>query len=172
MGSGWDEAERDRVHAVARILRGQPLAFKHMTQMGTARGAPDLCAAPVGVERPLHGSRDFVIKTRPAARRLKLVGRPIEWSAAPLADVCPSRLAVDILAGKRDLSSLMDNDPFFFRSQRLERHRRACPLRPTPALAFHVFAGADASASRAFNLHHRPYDDGGPWLRASSLAAR
>src|SRR3712207_7421504 len=52
------EAQRERVDAVPRILRGKALALEDVPQMPTARGADDLRPAAVGIRHAPDRARD------------------------------------------------------------------------------------------------------------------
>ena len=112
------EEKRNRIDAVARILRGKSLVQKHMPQVSSAFGAGDLGAPSVGVGRPHHGARNLVIETGPAAPRVELVGGTVQRRAA-LAAVVYARLAVVIISARKGrFGTLVDDHTSLFRCQR------------------------------------------------------
>ena len=55
------------------ILLRETLAFEDVAEMAVAVFAQDLNPVSVGVAFVPHGSGEFVVKTRPATARMKLV---------------------------------------------------------------------------------------------------
>ena len=89
------------------------LPFKHMTQMAPAVRAHDLC--PLHPQRTIrvasHGSRNVVEVRRPAAARLELLLRSVQWRVAGCAGVDAAFRHVFVkFAGKGGLGSLLPED--------------------------------------------------------------
>lgn len=71
-----------------------------MSEVTAAISAGDFCAYAIGVERALHCTGDFIIKTRPATMRVELIFRPIQRCVALTADKHTCPVFVQQLAGK------------------------------------------------------------------------
>src|SRR6185436_637171 len=72
-----DELHRQRVHAMARVLRREPLAQENVAQVTATVGALDLDTHAVGVRQALHSARHLVVEGRPAAAGVELVGAAV-----------------------------------------------------------------------------------------------
>src|SRR5688572_8697668 len=66
------ELEGNRVHAVSRVLRGQPLADEDVAEVPATGGAFDLDTTAIWVRQPAHGTLDLLIERWPAATRVEL----------------------------------------------------------------------------------------------------
>lgn len=113
------ERERERVDAVARLLRGETLPCKYMSQMTAAAGADDLRATPVGIGLPLDRTGNLIVEARPSTARIKLVIGTVEWLSALPAAIGPRLLVVVIGSRKGCFGSLFEDDSFLFGCQRL-----------------------------------------------------
>ncbi len=85
-----------------------------MPQMAATIGTGDFCAHAIGVERALHRTSDFIIKTRPAAMCIKLIFRPIQRRVALSADKHACPVFVQQIASKWQLGAFVEDDAFFF----------------------------------------------------------
>jgi hypothetical protein len=62
---------------MARIFCCETFSGKHVAQMSVAVGANDLNSSSVGIRNTLYVSIDLIVKRRPAASGIKLVGSPV-----------------------------------------------------------------------------------------------
>ena len=86
-----------------------------MPQVSVAVGTEYFDAVTVGIYLPAYGTLDFVIKSRPAAVRVKLVFRAIQGCVAAFAGVITRRFEViRILARKGHFGSLAKDHLLFF----------------------------------------------------------
>ena len=102
-----------------------------MPKVSSALSAGDFSPPAVGVERPRNSAVDFVVKARPAAIGVELIGRAIERRITLTADKRADSRFVQQLAAKRQLCAFVDDDALFFVSQLVHDTtsfaRRACP---------------------------------------------
>ena len=97
-----------------------------MPQMAATIGTGDFCAHAIGVERALHRTSDFIIKTRPAAMCIKLIFRPIQRRVALSADKHACPVFVQQIASKWQLGAFVEDDAFFFIGESI--HTSSIPL--------------------------------------------
>ena len=69
----WNEIHGDRVDTVAGVFTGKSLSKKNVAQVAVTVGTENLSSLPVGVRLPANGSRNFVVKTWPAAVAVEFV---------------------------------------------------------------------------------------------------
>src|SRR5690606_33295982 len=67
------KAHGQRVHTMARVFRSKPLSMKHMPEMASTILAENLDAAAIGICHLAHGTLNFIVKTRPSTKGLKLI---------------------------------------------------------------------------------------------------
>ncbi len=82
--------------------------------MGAAMGTQNLGSTPVRIGYPVHGSRDFIIKTWPSATRVELVVGPVQGRIASFASIRALQAMLFKLARERPFGPLMDNNALFF----------------------------------------------------------
>ena len=123
---------------MTHIFWRQIFTTEYMPEMAAAHGAGDFSTYPIGVERSRDSAVDFVVKARPAAVGVELIGRAIERRITLTADKRADSRFVQQLAAKRQLCAFVDDDALFFVSQLVHDTtsfaRRACPrqtLRPS-----------------------------------------
>ena len=95
------------------IFSGETFTFENVPQVRAAIVAQDLDALTIAVNLPPYRSRNFVIKTRPTAKRFKLILRPVQWRLASFAYIYALRFIIQQLARKWPLGSFIYNYPFF-----------------------------------------------------------
>lgn len=119
----WNKFHRQRIDAMSRIFFGQMFALKHMTQMAVAVCAGNFGAGPIGIRCALHSTRNFLIKTWPAAAGMEFSIRGIQCGITAPTNICTLFIKVIVLTGKRTLRSFMDNDCLLFGSEIVMGHR-------------------------------------------------
>lgn len=85
-----------------------------MSQVPPAILAGNFCPHAIWVGGTLYGTFNFLIKTRPAASRLKLVGRFIKGSIASAAHIGTFFIKIIVLAAKGGLCAFVQNNISFF----------------------------------------------------------
>ena len=85
---GLDEFQGDGVDAVPLVCRsGVPLTFENMSEVTTTIVADDFCTMTISIRYSFYGSWNFIIKTRPAAMRIKFILAEIKRGVASPADI-------------------------------------------------------------------------------------
>src|SRR5260221_4300038 len=129
------ELERDRVPAVAGVLRREPLADEDVAEVSAARGALDLDTLTVRIRDPVDGAFDLLIERRPPAAGVELRVRNVERRVAPPADVGALREEVVVRAGEWTFGALVHDHACLFRGELVHvavhlRTGRRSPHRP------------------------------------------
>ncbi len=117
------KSEGDRVHAMPRVPRRQSLPLEDVAQMAPAASTLDLYALAVRVGESTDGSRNLLVKRRPAATSVELVVRPIEGCPALLAFVRPGFGRAFVLPREGWLGALVEDHPLLGSGQRSEGGR-------------------------------------------------
>lgn len=99
---------------MSRVLLGKSFTFKDMAKVCAAIGAGDFGAYAVRVEPALYGTGNFVIKTGPAAARIKLVFGTIKWSFTTATNICTCFFVIVKFPAERCFRAFIDDDSFFF----------------------------------------------------------
>ena len=99
---------------MAGVFWGVPFAGKHVAQVRAAGVTGNFGAAAVRVHDFRYTAGNFLIKTRPAATRVKFAVRSIEWCVAAAALICAFHKPIIIFTGKRSLGAFMYDDALFF----------------------------------------------------------
>ncbi len=104
---------------MAGIFLRHALAVKYVSEVTAAVGAGDLY--PAHAERTIdvadNGARDFVIKRRPAAAAVELVGRIVQRRITTAAHENSIAFKVVVFTGKGPFGAFMRNNLFFFRCE-------------------------------------------------------
>ncbi len=100
-----------------RVLRREALTGEHMAQMSIAVRAANFGAPAIRVWNLLHGTRDFLVETRPATTGMKFGIRRIQFRIA--ASTCVRALAkfVIVLARKWRFGTSVFDDVLLLRRQ-------------------------------------------------------
>ena len=115
--SVWNKIHRNRVDTVSNILFRETFASKNMTQMRPTLSTLNLSANSIRIRQPLHRTRNFVIEAWPSTTGFELALRPIKRRTTPPAHVGATLPKSIILASKRTLRTLMNDDLLLFLSQ-------------------------------------------------------
>ena len=109
-----NKPHRQRIDAVTRVLLREVFAGEHMSEMAVALRAADLGARAIRIGNVLHGTLDFLIKTRPTATGMKLAIRSVEFCIALPAEIGSSPEFALIFTRERRLGTPSKNDVCFF----------------------------------------------------------
>jgi hypothetical protein len=82
--------------------------------MALAIVADDFRALAVGVKMAVNGAVNLIIKARPSAVALELVGGSIQWRIALAADVRARLLVVRVLADEGTFGTFLEDHERFF----------------------------------------------------------
>lgn len=115
--------ERNRIHAMPRVLSREPFAQKYMAEVAAARSTDNFRAPPVSIGDAFHRPGNFVVKTRPAAARIELVFRTIQLRLALPADINAWCKMLVVFTRAGILGTFMQNDARFFFGEGVEFHR-------------------------------------------------
>jgi hypothetical protein len=99
---------------VPRVSFGEVLACKYVSQVGAAVCTLDFCSLPIWVGLANDGAWDFVVEAWPAAVGFKLVFGPVQFCAAPFADVGAFLPECVVFASEWHFGAFVDYDLFFF----------------------------------------------------------
>lgn len=119
-----DEEKGNGVHAVPYVLWGEPLAFEDVPEMPPAPSALDLGPFSIRVRKTADGSRDLIIKARPAATRIEFALGAVQRGPALAAHVGPRGVVILVLSRKRGFRPLLKDHPLFEGSE-LSKLRRS-----------------------------------------------
>lgn len=109
-----DKLHGNTIDAVADIFVGKALTLKNMSQMTTAVGADNFYSPPIWVELTAHSALNFIVKAGPAAMGRKFVFRSVQGTIALFAQIQPLGFMIGILALKRPLCALVQDDILLF----------------------------------------------------------
>jgi hypothetical protein len=113
-----NKGHRDGIDTVANILRCQAFTFEHMAKMAVAFRTQYLDTMTIGVDLPLNCTLNLIVKSRPAAIRMKFVFGAIQGCIALFADVMTTGFEViSQWTGKRHFGAFMKQNVLFFRGQ-------------------------------------------------------
>ena len=114
---GGDKIHRDRIHAIAGVLRRKALAQKDMAQMAIALCAENFGTTPVRIRLLPYRRADLVVEARPAATGFELRRRFKKPGAAAPAGVNAFFVMFIIFAAEGRLGSLVNDNSLFFRTK-------------------------------------------------------
>lgn len=104
------------------ILFGEAFAGKDMPEMTSAVAADDLCPSTISIGMLRYCTGDFIIKAGPSAAGSKFVFGFIEWLITLPAYIGTGKFIVVVFSGKRPFGSFVEDDVFFFFSERVVGH--------------------------------------------------
>ena len=116
------EIERQRIDAMTRVLRRQPLALEEMAQMTAATGAKNLRAVSVGIGCTPYRTGNRIVEARPAASGIELVLRTVQRRAALAAAIRALLVEAAVTAREGHFGGFVDNYASFFGGQRFRGH--------------------------------------------------
>src|SRR5262245_60464823 len=111
--TGRKELQRNRVHAMQRVVARHSLAETVVTGVPAAIGADNLGAAAVGVCVALDRAGQLVVEAGPSAAAMELVFRPIERRVAAATNVRARVFLISVFTRERALGSLVQDDACF-----------------------------------------------------------
>jgi hypothetical protein len=92
---------------MAGIFCGKALTGENVPQVRSAIAAKYFGTAAIGIGFVGYGARYLIVETWPAAKRFKLIFRPVQRSIAAAAYIQTLRLIVEQLAGKGALGTFV-----------------------------------------------------------------
>ncbi len=97
-----------------RIFWSHFFTDENMTQMRAASVAGNFSTQTIGIIGSFDSAGYFLVKTRPAAARMKFGIRIVEWCFASAAEVCAFDKKIIVFTGKWRFSALTYDDSGFF----------------------------------------------------------
>lgn len=119
-----NEPHRERIHAMARVFFRDAFAAENVAEVRAAGVALDLGPPTVRIDQFPYGSGNGIVKSRPAALRVELVRRAVEFRAAAFADVGACFEELIVFTAARRFGSLVLDDPFFLVGESVVFHGR------------------------------------------------